>query len=124
LYTVLDKFIGERFLRMFEKYINVNRWGGLLLGLVTIVLYLPMNTRAAEPVVTSGRIVFSSGRNSSVAIYLMDTNGQNLKRLAGGKEGGYHPVWSPDGQKLAFISERYGYQQIYVMDADGQNQQL
>ena len=32
------------------------------------------------------------------------------------------PVWSPDGQRLAFASSRDGNTEIYVMDADGTNQ--
>jgi Tol biopolymer transport system component len=31
------------------------------------------------------------------------------------------PVWSPDGAKIAFTSDRTGVWQIYVMDADGAN---
>ena len=29
------------------------------------------------------------------------------------------PAWSPDGRKLAFVSERDGNAEIYVMNADG-----
>ena len=32
------------------------------------------------------------------------------------------PSWSPDGSRLAFVSDRDGNSEIYVMDADGQNQ--
>ena len=32
------------------------------------------------------------------------------------------PAWSPDGTKIAFVSDRDGNQQIYVIDADGTNQ--
>ena len=31
------------------------------------------------------------------------------------------PVWSPDGQRLAFASNRDGNTEVYVMDADGTN---
>ena len=34
------------------------------------------------------------------------------------------PAWSPDGQKIAFITTRRGPYQIWVMDADGKNQEL
>jgi Tol biopolymer transport system component len=31
------------------------------------------------------------------------------------------PVWSPDGQRLAFISNRTGSYQVFLMDPDGSN---
>ena len=31
----------------------------------------------------------------------------------------FHPVWSPDGTRLAFVSARVGNSAIYVMNADG-----
>jgi len=33
----------------------------------------------------------------------------------------WYPVWSPEGQRIAFLSERDGNWDIYVMDADGSN---
>ncbi len=30
--------------------------------------------------------------------------------------GSYHPAWSPDGSRIAFVSERTGYSEIYVFD--------
>jgi Tol biopolymer transport system component len=34
----------------------------------------------------------------------------------------FGPVWSPDGSKLAFVSNRDGTNEIYVMESDGSNQ--
>ena len=33
------------------------------------------------------------------------------------------PAWSPDGRKLAFVSQRDGNAEIYVMNADGSAQE-
>jgi TolB protein len=32
------------------------------------------------------------------------------------------PAWSPDGKKIAFLSERDGNPEIYVINADGSAQ--
>lgn len=34
------------------------------------------------------------------------------------------PTWSPDGSKIVFMSNRTGNDQLWIMDADGGNQQL
>ena len=53
-------------------------------------------------------------------ITVIGADGNNKRLLT--KEGA-HPSWSPDGKRIAFISGRNGkVAQLYVMDADGQNQ--
>jgi Tol biopolymer transport system component len=52
-------------------------------------------------------------------IYVMRADGTRVRRLtdsAGLDEG---PVWSPDGTKIAFSSDRDGQQELYVMNSDG-----
>jgi TolB protein len=52
-------------------------------------------------------------------LYLMDSNGNELRELT--HTGGINvsPNFSPDGQKLAFTSDRSGTPQIYTMDLAG-----
>ena len=35
--------------------------------------------------------------------------------------GNLAPAWSPDGSQIAFMSNRDGNREIYVMDVDGSN---
>jgi dipeptidyl aminopeptidase/acylaminoacyl peptidase len=53
---------------------------------------------------------------------VMDANGSNQTRLTHNSAVDEHPVWSPDGTKIAFTSNRDGNYQIYVMNANGSNQ--
>jgi len=45
-----------------------------------------------------------------------------LVRLTSNNASDGFPVWSPDGRKITFWSNRDGKNEIYVMDADGSNQ--
>ena len=55
---------------------------------------------------------------------LIDINtreGKDASRLSDAAADEYHPVLSPDGTKIAFVSEANGSRDIWVMDADGKN---
>ncbi len=45
------------------------------------------------------------------SIWLMPTGGGQPARFVGGKDNASNPAWSPDGQWLAFVSDREGDQQ-------------
>ena len=49
----------------------------------------------------------------------MHADGSEQTNLTNDPADDHDPVWSPDGTKIAFASDRDGYAQLYVMNADG-----
>ena len=52
----------------------------------------------------------------------MDADGSNVVRLTTSPALDRFPIFSPDGTKIAFTSNRDGNTEIYVMNADGTDQ--
>ena len=71
------------------------------------------------------KIAFSSSRDGNLEIYVMDGDGRNQRRVTVNPARDEWPVWSPDGKKIAFVSNRNNvnkdHKQIWVIDADGKN---
>jgi Tol biopolymer transport system component len=84
----------------------------------------------------NGKIVFTSDRhNEALSIWSMNPDGSSPTRLTDDKSRTERlpsfahvydsgPAWSPDGTKIAFISNRNSYFALYIMNADGSNVQL
>ena len=67
----------------------------------------------------SGReVVFMSGsdRSGSLNIYAIGTDGSNPRQLTFREGDQYRPDWSPNDERIAYMSERDGNQQIYLLD--------
>jgi len=72
----------------------------------------------------SGQIVFMSLMNSgNLEVYVMSSAGAGLRQLTSGATNA-DPVWSPDGSRISFGSDREGRGQVnvFAMNADGSRQ--
>jgi TolB protein len=80
------------------------------------------------------KIVFVSNRGGTYEVYVMNADGSGQRALGARTVGGRGqfrgevaapddaPAWSPDGRKIAFVSNRDGTHEVYVMNADGSGQ--
>ena len=63
-------------------------------------------------------IAFVSQRDGDVAVWLMDADGANPRKLVQGGQ----PSFSPDGRRIAFTSSAFDdNDEIYLIDLDGSN---
>jgi len=63
---------------------------------------------------------FEKKDNSSNSdIYLVPVQGRDVWRFIRSDASDYSPCWSPDGAHLAFVSDRNGKPQIWVIPTDG-----
>jgi TolB protein len=71
------------------------------------------------------RILFTRFGEEGVAdVFVLDSDGTNVRALTTAKGQDVAGAWSPDGSKILFTSERTGYAQLFVMDADGCHQHV
>jgi TolB protein len=72
---------------------------------------------------TSGseKIAFSSSHQGDAEIYVVGSNGTNLRRLTHHPGIDVSPSWSPTCREIAFVSDRAGNPHLFIMDAEGAN---
>jgi dipeptidyl aminopeptidase/acylaminoacyl peptidase len=51
-------------------------------------------------------------------LWIVDTDGSRVRELTTGDRDDSSPVWSPDGKRIAFLSDRDGTAQLFVMYVD------
>jgi serine/threonine protein kinase len=78
----------------------------------------------------SGKIAFASDRSGKPNIWLINIDGTGLLQLTDSPDGACQPEWSPDGEKLVFVSPcadnsgSYPGAGLFMMNADGSDQKL
>jgi TolB protein len=66
------------------------------------------------------QIIFSSSMLGNPELFVADVNGGRPKRLTIANGASISPTWNPKtGQTIAFVSDRDGYPQLFLMNSDG-----
>jgi TolB protein len=77
----------------------------------------PEWSRDGRAIAFSG-IATEDGRDDA-EIFLADPESGALTRLTSSPGDDQMPTWSPDGRRIAFVSQRGGAPGLWIMDADG-----
>jgi TolB protein len=82
-------------------------------------------TTTSPAISPSGQLAFSSSKDgNAMEIYVANGDGSGARRLTNTRNAvNISPRWNPKtGREIAFVSDRSGAPQIYVMDAGGGNE--
>lgn len=66
-----------------------------------------------------GVIVFAVGSEGARDIAVVRPDGEGRQIVIQNESDDFAPVWSPDGKRIAFLSDRDGNVELYVSSADG-----
>ncbi len=69
----------------------------------------------------NGRIAAETNRTFDLRIVTMNPDGTDVRFLTNNYVREQHPAWSPDGTRIAFVSDAGGHNEIWVVNADGTN---
>ncbi len=70
------------------------------------------------------QILFVSNRDGNEEVYVMDSDGSNVRNLTNHPARDSQGSWSPDGRFIIFISDRNGTSDLWIMEADGERATL
>jgi Tol biopolymer transport system component len=100
----------------------------VLTGSVTQLTNIPLDAVLSPSYAPDGKHIVFSGMNHALTdIYIVDTDGRNLRMMTKDRYADLQPSWSPDGKWIAFATDRastnltnltVGKLQIAVMNVD------
>ncbi len=105
-------------------------WGIYEIDLISQRIRLIYSTHdeiysSALRISTGDRLVFAQKVNGTadndLEIFTIGRDGSDLKRITDNHHWDLYPVWPPEGDHIAFLSQREKDLDIYVMDANGNN---
>ncbi len=67
---------------------------------------------------SQSKIVFTNSSTGNKELYVIDYDGQNLRRLTSSKKINILPRWSPDGKEVLFTSYRRSNPDLYIYSMD------
>ncbi len=74
-----------------------------------------------DPGAAASRVLFAMrpfGNPSAKELYVVDSDGENLRRVTWDEDLAISPAWSPDGRHVAYVSYKSGYPRIYELDME------
>ncbi|MCC6803062.1 MAG: PD40 domain-containing protein [Anaerolineae bacterium] len=99
----------------------VQRFTLFLCGTLTLLLVMLVVIARTALAASAGEIAFENDRERNWEIFLLDIQTGVIVNLTNNPADDYSPAWSPDGQQLAFVSDRDtdNHPEIHIMDMDG-----
>jgi len=92
-----------------------------MLSVIMLCILLSFSSMSQAQALAVYTVVYTfEGPGAERSIFSVNSDGSNWQELT---DDGTQPVWSPDGSRIAYVSERDGNPEIYVMNADGSDQQ-
>ena len=62
-------------------------------------------------------LLFVRQESGKRAVWLVDMDGSNLRKISNDRSAAFHPVWSPDGRSVAFVSQNSSKQRVLILQS-------
>ncbi|MFC1925702.1 hypothetical protein ACFLW2_03280 [Chloroflexota bacterium] len=76
-------------------------------------------TTTLIPTICFAQSTVDSTKLWNLEIYVANADGSNLRNITQNDADDQYPAWSPDGKKVAFVSDRDNTEGIYITNVDG-----